>query len=69
MFAKQRDHFEVITDSLSGLRATDEETLSSVAVLAERLERLKKTSSLFGGVTFSPQLEELETCELISAIC
>ena len=69
MLATQRDHFKVITDSLSGLQATNEETLSSVAVLAERLERLKKISSLFGGVTFSPQLEELESCELISAIC
>ena len=62
------NHFKVITDSLAGDRPTDEETFSSIAVLAERLERIKKTNALFDGVGFSEQVEELALCEMISAI-
>ena len=68
MFAANHDHFEVVNDSLRGARPVDETVLSSVAVLAERLERLKRTSSLFADVTFSPEVDELVSCEMISAI-
>ena len=64
----ERNHFKVVNESLSGTRATDEDTLSSIAVLAERLERLKKTSSIFANITFSPQAEELACCEMVSAL-
>ncbi len=69
MFEKQSDHFKVINDSLTGSRPLDEETFSSVAVFAERLEKLKRKSDYFDDITFSPQLEELAQCEMISAIC
>ena len=62
------DHFKIVTESLAGSRSVDEETFSSVAVLAERLDRLKKTSSVFSNVSFSPELEELAEREMISAI-
>jgi hypothetical protein len=62
------NHFEIVTESLTGGRSVDEETFSSVAVLAERLDRLKKTSSVFSNVSFSPELEELAEREMISAI-
>ena len=69
MFEKQSDHFKIINDSLTGGKSVDEETFSSVAVLAERLEKLKRSSDLFVDIEFSPQLEELAQCEMISAIC
>jgi len=68
MLGTERNHFKVITDSLAGDRPTDEETFSSIAVLAERLERLKKTNALFDEVGFSEQVEELALREMISAI-
>lgn len=64
----ERDHFKVVNESLSGTRAIDEDTFSSVAVLAERLERLKRTSSMFDNITFSPQAEELACREMVSAL-
>ncbi len=64
----ERNHFKVVNDSLSGQRAVDDDTFSSVAVLAERLERLKRTSSIFANITFSPQAEELACCEMVSAL-
>ena len=64
----ERNLFKVVNESLSGQRAVDEDTFSSVAVLAERLERLKRTSSIFANITFSPQAEELACCEMVSAL-
>ena len=69
MFEKQRDHFKIINDSLTGSSPVDEDTFSSVAVLAERLEKLKRNSDHFNDITFSDQLDELVQCEMISAIC
>ena len=68
MFASQHDHLKTVKESISGQRPIDEETLSSVAVLAERLDRLKETSSLFADVAFSDDVQELADCEMISAI-
>ncbi len=68
MIAENRDHFKVVTERLVGLKPIDDETFSSIAVLAERLERLKKTNDKFAEVTFSPHVEELASCEMISAI-
>ena len=68
MFASQCDYLKTVKESISGARPIDEDTLSSVAVLAERLERLKKASSLFADVAFSDDVQELADCEMISAI-
>jgi len=65
----KRDDFKIINDSLTGQRPIDETTFSSVAVLAERMERLKKNSKIFEDISFSPEVEELALCEMISAIC
>lgn len=51
-------HCQVVKASLAGRRPVDEQTFMSVAVLSERLERLKR-SPLFAGVTFSPEVELL----------
>jgi len=68
MFASQHDHLKTVKESISGQRPIDEHTLSSVAVLAERLDRLKETSSLFADVAFSDDVQKLADCEMISAI-
>ncbi len=68
MFTSQCDYLKTVKESISGVRPIDEDTLSSVAVLAERLEILKKTSSLFADVVFSDDVQELADCEMISAI-
>jgi hypothetical protein len=69
MSMDKRDNFKIINDSLTGKRPIDETTFSSVAVLAERMERLKKNSEVFEDISFSPEVEELALCEMISAIC
>ena len=52
-------HCQIVGESLAGDRLADEQTHASIAVLAERLERLKQTSSLFDGIMFSGHVERL----------
>ena len=52
-------HSEIVQKSLNGERAVDEQTLNSVAVLSDRLERLKKMGDQFKGVTFSPNVKKI----------
>ncbi len=51
-------HYQVVGASLSGRRPVDDKTYASVAVLSDRLERLRQ-SPLFAGVAFSPEVEQL----------
>jgi len=53
------DHCRIVGRSLAGERPVDEKTYASVAILAERLERLQHSGGLFAGVEFSPDAEAL----------
>lgn len=68
MFTDKRDDFKIIRESLSGKTPIDEATFSSIAVLAERMEGLKRSNKIFKDISFSPEVEELALCEMISAI-
>ena len=54
------NHIKVVNDSLNGRHPVDENTYNSLAVLAERLERLKKSNELFNFVRFSEDVEQLK---------
>lgn len=51
------DHIEMVKEALAGTRKVDEQTLSSMAALEERLDRLKSMSPAFAGISFSPAVE------------
>jgi len=53
-------HCRIVSQSLTGERRADEQTGTSVAILADRLERLKQSSSLFAGVMFSPYVQKMQ---------
>jgi hypothetical protein len=53
-------HCQVVGQSLAGERPVDEQTGMSIAVLADRLERLRHSSSLFAGVMFSPYVQKMQ---------
>jgi hypothetical protein len=55
------DHCEVVKDSLQGRRAIDEQTFASVAVLNERLQRVKKLDARFSRIEFSPAVKHLKS--------
>jgi len=56
----ESDHFQIVDMSINGRRAVDEQTLSSAAVLGERLARLKKANKAFNKVEFSPAVKKLQ---------
>ncbi len=58
MFDLYPDHCQIVTDSLHGRRAADEQTLASVAVLSERLKRLK-LDERFSAIELSTDVEKL----------
>ncbi len=68
MFDQQCD-FQAVTDCISGVRPADEESLSSIAILSERLERLKRNSSIFSGISFSDEAEDFAACEAMTMLC
>lgn len=55
------DHCQIVRRNLSGKRAVDEETFASLAVLAERLERVKRLGNVFSNIEFSPDIERLKS--------
>ena len=46
------NHCQIVGKSLSGEREVDERSFNSLAILSERLERLKKLDKIFAGITF-----------------
>ena len=54
------DNLRIVNESLAGDRPVDEQTQAALAILAERLERLKQSSSLFAEIGFSPHVKKLK---------
>ena len=52
-------YYQIISRTLAGVRPADERTEASVAVLAERMERLRSHGGLFAGIEFSPHVQRL----------
>ena len=50
-----------VAESLAGSRDVDEQTLAALAILDEKLERLKKLDSAFYAVAFSSDVEKLRS--------
>ena len=60
MIEADSDHRRIVVESLAGKRQVDEQTFASLAVLGERLERLKERNEMFRGVVFSSAVERLQ---------
>ncbi len=54
------ENLRIVNESLAGERPVDEQTQAALAILAERLERLKQSSSLFAEIGFSPHAKKLK---------
>jgi hypothetical protein len=61
MIETDLNHCRVVQDSLTGDRAIDEQTFDSLAVLCERLERLKKVGRSFADIKLSPAVQQLKS--------
>ena len=68
MYATDLDHCEIVRDSLAGARVTDEQTFTSINILAERLENVRKLHRTLIDIEFSPDVQALAEQELKLAV-
>jgi len=59
MIGMESDYFEVLNRSLTGDREVDQQSYVSMAVLSDRLERVKSLGKAFSGICFSEDVEQL----------
>ena len=55
----ESNYCRIVNESLSGERDVDENTFAALAVLSDRLERLRKIDVALTGVEFSPYVDSL----------
>jgi hypothetical protein len=63
------DHCEIVAKSLRGEKTPDEQTFASLAILADRLERVKKVSPCLSEVAFSQAAKELAKQKSEITVC
>ena len=68
MIGMDLNHYRIVEKGLAGERVVDEQTLASLEILAERLERLKKLDKLFSSIEFSSAVKKLKTRRNVLAI-
>jgi hypothetical protein len=68
MIGTDSNHCRIVAESLAGEREVDEQTLASLAVLDERLERVRKLDDAFSGVVFSGDVEKLRSTKNAVAV-
>jgi hypothetical protein len=68
MTTMETDHCQIVTQSLSGQRGADEQTFSSIAVLSDRLDQLRKMHRAFIDIEFSPEVQVLSQQEMMLAL-
>ncbi|MHC4425874.1 MAG: hypothetical protein ACYSYV_07245 [Planctomycetota bacterium] len=61
MIGTDSNHCRIVAESLAGERVVDEQTFASLAILDERLERLKGLDEAFSGVAFSSDVGKLRS--------
>ena len=68
MIGTESNYFEVLKGSLTGEREVDQHTYVSMAVLSDRLERVKKLGKAFSGICFSDEVEQLSRKSSLLAV-
>ena len=68
MYTIEQDHCEIVLDSLTGSRTTDEQTFTSINILAERLENVRKVHRSLIDVELSPFVQALVEQEMKLAV-
>jgi hypothetical protein len=65
----ETEHFRIIKEAMEGKHAVDEQALVSLAVLEERLGRLKKLDKIFDEVEFSSAVKKILSGKKALTVC
>ena len=61
MIEMDSNHCRIVAKSLAGEKEVDEQTFASLAILGEKLERLKKIDEAFSDIVFSSAVKKLQS--------
>ena len=67
MKTRMNNEVVILRQGLAGQRPVDDAVLTSAAVLSDRLEMLKRNSSMFDAISFSPEMEAMMAEQLTAA--
>ena len=65
---QMQEPVEVLRQRLNGERVMDEDVISSVTMLADKLGQLKTLSPMFKGIDFSPDIEAMMTTNMAMVV-
>ena len=68
MIEVDTNYCQIVRDSITGERVVDEQTFGSLAILTERLQRLKKLDNAFSDIAFSSAVKKLRSRENAIAV-
>ena len=68
MIGSESSHCNLLRESIAGSRSVDEDTFASLAILTERLDRVRKSGGAFAGVAFSPQVKKMARKRHVAAV-
>jgi hypothetical protein len=60
--------FQILNEAIAGHREVDEHALAAMAVLQDRLERIKSLGGKFSGIGFSSDVRKLQHNKSFAAI-
>jgi hypothetical protein len=60
--------FQVVNEAIAGHREVDEHALAAMAVLQDRLERVKALGGGFSGIGFSSDVRKLQQNKSLAAV-
>ena len=63
------DHCQIVTNGLNGQKAVDQQTCASLAILSERLDRIKALGGAFADIEFSPDAKKMAQQKCRVAVC
>ena len=69
MIGRETNHYQIVKDYVTGKKAMDQKTADSAAVLAERLENLKKLGGCFAKIEFSQEMRSMLEEQKDLALC
>jgi hypothetical protein len=65
----QTNHHRIVKEAVEGKRSVDEQTHVSLAILDERLQRLRKLDKIFDEVQFSSAVRKILTQKDTCTVC
>ena len=69
MTAMNLDYWQIVKETINGDRPADAQTSASIAILNDRVARIKKLGEAFENIEFSPDVMKLAKQNHTASVC